>query len=601
MSKRASLILFSGILLCASFAHGQVVLITPPRFQSILPDGAPNAFGCVWTYQSNTSSPLASYTDYTSNTANQNPVILDGGGSADIWLLSGQLYTIVIKTAGGVKCAAGSTVSTTNGVNQSLLNLSNTWQQPQIFDDPITILAPDLQIVFGASSGNQTTLDFPPTSANFILHAPPITGNDTLLSQNATQTVTNKNLTTGTQINGCGVGSDGGSTTICVANNAVTATVLNSLAVLTGAPSTASVAPVGSPSTVGVVIQGAGITGTATIQQSGQVACNFDSGTTAGDAVITSAITGGNCHDAGTNSSAQSIGVVLSTNSTGGLYNFLLVLSSSGSSGNSGVVDTIPNSSTTGTTLNTLTSLTGAPSSAVITPAGSSLSGFIGITIGGAGTAGSAVIQKLGIATCVFDGGTTAGHYVQTAAFVAGNCHDAGAARPLAGQIAGRVLTTNASGGSYQIDMMPSEIIAAPPAINLSYTTTLGSVISIATSTPTTILNPVFTMPSSGCPCRVTASWGIDFESANTGVATAWITDGSNNFASAWYGIANSYNSGTGFNATGQAQTTYTNSQVVTLTLMLEQSTSGAFNVESTPQFGSGQATWINVWIQTSN
>jgi hypothetical protein len=55
-----------------------------------------------------------------------------------------------------------------------------------------------------------------------------------------------------------------------------------------------------------------------------------------------------------------------------------------------------------------------------------------------------------------------------------------------------------------------------------------------------------------------------------------------------------------GLNATGQSGN-YTNGQVVTETLTIEQSTSGAFNVESTPQFGSGQATWINVWIQTSN
>jgi hypothetical protein len=601
MSKRASLILFSGILLCASFAHGQSVTLGQyPQFVSALANGSPNAFGCVWTYSNGTTSPLGTFTDNTGATANPNPVPLNGGGAANIWYQSGQLYTVVVKTAGGVNCAAGSTILTVNGVNGSLLTQSNTWQQPQIFDDPITILAPDLQIVFGASSGNQTTLDIPPTTANYILHGPPLTANDTLLSQNATQTVTNKNLTTGTQINGCGVGSDGGSTTICVANNAVTATVLNSLAVLTGAPSTASVAPVGSPSTVGVVIQGAGITGTATIQQSGQVACTFDSGTTAGDAVITSAITAGNCHDAGTTSSAQSIGVVLSTNSTGGLYNFLLVLSSSGSSGNSGVVDTIANAGTTGTTLNTLTSLTGAPSTAVITSAASVVSGFIGITIGGAGTAGSAVIQKLGIANCVFDAATTAGHYVTASASIAGDCHDAGASRPLAGQLAGRVLTTNASGGSYPIDLMPSEIIPPPAAINLSYTATLGSPISIATSTPTTILNPVFTMPASGCPCRATVAWGIDWESDNAGVATAWVNDGTTSFASAWVGLPGSVNSGMGFNATGQSGT-YTNGQVVTITLTLEQSTSGAFNVESTPQFGSGQATWINVWIQSSN
>ena len=97
-------------------------------------------------------------------------------------------------------------------------------------------------------------------------------------------------------------------------------------------------------------------------------------------------------------------------------------------------------------------------------------------------------------------------------------------------------------------------------------------------------------------------SWGIDFESSNTGVTSAWVSDGTNIFATAWYGNASSYNSGTGFNASAYSKgTAYANNAVVTFTLTLEQTTGSSFNVQSTAQFGSGQATWMNVAISSSN
>lgn len=111
------------------------------------------------------------------------------------------------------------------------------------------------------------------------------------------------------------------------------------------------------------------------------------------------------------------------------------------------------NASSTGTTLNKLAKLTGAPSTAVI--AGTSdTSGIIGLVIAGAGTTGTAQIATSGLASCVFDGATTAGNYVQISSGTAGDCHDAGASLPASGQIIGRVLSTNGSGGTYQILLM---------------------------------------------------------------------------------------------------------------------------------------------------
>lgn len=108
------------------------------------------------------------------------------------------------------------------------------------------------------------------------------------------------------------------------------------------------------------------------------------------------------------------------------------------------------NASTTGTTANTLTKLTGAPSTAVVA-ATTDTSGVIGITLAGAGTSGTVRIISSGLVKCAFDGATTAGDYVSISSTSAGDCHDAGAARPASGEIIGRALSTNAAAGTYQI------------------------------------------------------------------------------------------------------------------------------------------------------
>jgi hypothetical protein len=121
----------------------------------------------------------------------------------------------------------------------------------------------------------------------------------------------------------------------------------------------------------------------------------------------------------------------------------------------------ITNAGSTGTTTSTLTKLTGAPSTAVIA-ATTDTGGIVGITTAGAGTSSSATITIAGQVNCVFDAGTTAGDYVQISSMTAGNCHDTGAGTyPTSGQVIGRVLSTHAGAGTYQIDLFPSEIKAA--------------------------------------------------------------------------------------------------------------------------------------------
>ena len=122
------------------------------------------------------------------------------------------------------------------------------------------------------------------------------------------------------------------------------------------------------------------------------------------------------------------------------------------------VVVEIPNAAVTGTTQNYLASLTGAPSTAVVIST-STTDGIVGIVMAGAGTTGNAQIAVAGIAQCTFDGATVAGDYVIPSVTVAGQCHSNGATLPTNGtQVIGRVLSTNASTGTYDVQLFGSEV-----------------------------------------------------------------------------------------------------------------------------------------------
>jgi len=165
---------------------------------------------------------------------------------------------------------------------------------------------------------------------------------------------------------------------------------------------------------------------------------------------------------------------------------------------------TVNNAGSTGTTLDTLTSLTGAPSTAVITSAGAT-SGVVGITIANPGTTGNATIQTNGLVLCVFDGATTANHYVGISSGTAGDCTDAGASFPTSGQVIGRVLTTNGGAGTYIINLFPSEVRGSSGSsgtvTSASFT---GGLISVGTPTTT----PAFTVAgaSGGIPYFASSS-----------------------------------------------------------------------------------------------
>jgi hypothetical protein len=94
-------------------AHAQttVSLIPIPLFPSFSNTGAVNSNGFVYTYVTGTSTPLATYTDYTGATQNTNPIQLNGAGFPEtsggsqvaIWVAAGIPYRIVVQNSAHVQ------------------------------------------------------------------------------------------------------------------------------------------------------------------------------------------------------------------------------------------------------------------------------------------------------------------------------------------------------------------------------------------------------------------------------------------------------------------------------------------------------------------
>ena len=78
-----------------------IILSPVPKLQFISNNGVPLA-GCkVYTYQAGTSTPIATYSDETGLNYNQNPILLDAGGRASVWIDSNISYKYVIMNSNG--------------------------------------------------------------------------------------------------------------------------------------------------------------------------------------------------------------------------------------------------------------------------------------------------------------------------------------------------------------------------------------------------------------------------------------------------------------------------------------------------------------------
>ena len=283
------------LLLLASPAMAQVsVSLSPvPHMQFLNNNGVPLANGCVFTYAAGTTTPAATYIDSFGVTQNANPIILDAGGFANIWLPNAA-FKFKVVSAGGVNCASGVTQWTVDNISGvlGLLNLNNTFTGTNTFTQPITITPNSNQIVLG-TAGNQTTLNAPAPAGNITINFPSVAST---LAPTVNAALTTPSIGGINNTNGPG-------TYMALANEGATGTGINLLAKATlGTVPSTVILPLTTDTggILGICVAGCGTAGTATIQQSGQVNCTFDGApTTGGDYVRISPTTAGQCEDAG--------------------------------------------------------------------------------------------------------------------------------------------------------------------------------------------------------------------------------------------------------------------------------------------------------------
>lgn len=130
------------MLICLPLkAEAQTPVSLPPpfRMQFFSANGVPLAGGCVFFYQSGTSNPQATYTDSSGVFQNTNPVILDAGGFAAIWMAA-EAYDVAVYSAGGSNCISGQQQYKVLNVNSNtaLLNSPNIWTALQTFNGGIS-------------------------------------------------------------------------------------------------------------------------------------------------------------------------------------------------------------------------------------------------------------------------------------------------------------------------------------------------------------------------------------------------------------------------------------------------------------------------------
>lgn len=71
-------------------------------------NGTPLVGGEIYTYEAGSTTPAATYIDFTGLTPHSNPIILNSAGrvsGGEIWIVSGQNYKFVLKTSADVTIA----------------------------------------------------------------------------------------------------------------------------------------------------------------------------------------------------------------------------------------------------------------------------------------------------------------------------------------------------------------------------------------------------------------------------------------------------------------------------------------------------------------
>jgi len=130
------------------------------------------------------------------------------------------------------------------------------------------------------------------------------------------------------------------------------------------------------------------------------------------------------------------------------------------------LLEALPNDTVTGTANNLLVKFSGAAKAVTATTVdtASAIGICQNVTGYSCGTSGTGAIAIGGQVSCTFDGATTAGDWVVVSTSVNGNCHDSGDSGttvPTGVEVVGVILSTNAAGGTYAVDLDPLGLTAA--------------------------------------------------------------------------------------------------------------------------------------------
>ncbi len=117
-------IVLAALAVCCLAAAQSASLMPMPKIQFLDANGVPVAGGFVYTYSAGTTTPLVTYTDASGSTPNADPVVLDSGGFANIWL-GANTYKIVLQDKHGVQIWSVDNVSNPSQIQSACANTPN--------------------------------------------------------------------------------------------------------------------------------------------------------------------------------------------------------------------------------------------------------------------------------------------------------------------------------------------------------------------------------------------------------------------------------------------------------------------------------------------
>ena len=96
-----------------------------PGSQFFDDNGDPLSGGKIYTYAAGTTTPKATYTDYTGGTAHANPIILDAAGRppSEVWLNYGDSYKFILKTSADITVGTFDNIDGIPPININLVRL----------------------------------------------------------------------------------------------------------------------------------------------------------------------------------------------------------------------------------------------------------------------------------------------------------------------------------------------------------------------------------------------------------------------------------------------------------------------------------------------